>query len=291
MLVEEFLTHLASARRLSPHTVRAYTRDLRDLCRFLDEHRPGWAWSTVDRMDLRGFLGWLRRRELAPRTQRRKLSAVRSFLGFLHRTERLEANPAALLSGARGERRLPVHLSAADVRRVFDLAEVRAAEGDPLARRDLVVLELLYGSGLRLSELGRLDWDAIDLDRSRVRVWGKGGKERIVPLTAPAVTALRRWMVHSPPPGPVLRNNKGTRLSNRGVQRTVERCVRRLPGTESVSPHALRHSFATHLLDAGADLMAVKELLGHASLSTTRIYLHTSREHLRRAHGRAHPRA
>jgi len=297
--VADYLSHLENERQLSPHTVAAYNRDLSDLSCFLDDHlgTTAWEWADVDRTALRGFLGWLGRRGLARRTLARKLSATRAFLAFLHRNERLASNPARSLSTPKSERRLPPHLSESDLTRLFRAIEVRAAEGGLLPTRDLLIWELLYGSGLRLSELQQLDLGDVDLEGRQARVLGKGSKERLVPVTDRALMALARYhprraeIAAQADQGPLLVNNNGKRISRRGVQRTVERCLEHLAGVEGISPHALRHSFATHLLDSGADLMAVKELLGHASLSTTRIYLHTSKEHLRKTHRDAHPRA
>ncbi len=298
--VRAYLTHLAGERQLSPNTVKAYRRDLAHLVGFLDDHFGGdWQWEDVDRTALRGFLGWLNRRGLARRTLARKFSAARSFLRFLHREGRIPRNPAAGLSSPKPERRLPVHVSERDTRRLFDLLEVRAADGGFVATRDLLVFELLYGSGLRLAELQQLDLEDIDRAARQVRVLGKGRKERIVPMTSASHRALSRYLTarreRVEPAGrrsdALLLSKRGRRISRRGIQRTVRRCVDRLAGLDGVSPHSFRHSFATHLLNSGADLMAVKELLGHASLSTTRIYLHTSKEHLRAAYTKAHPRA
>lgn len=297
--LEDYLSNLENVRQLSVHTVAAYRRDLTDLSDFLDDYHgsPDWGWADVDRTALRGFLGWLGRRGLARRTLARKLSATRAFLTFLHREDRLTSNPARSLSAPRAERRLPPHLSELDLSRLFRAIEVRAAEGGLVPTRDLLVWELLYGSGLRLSELQQLDLGDVDLPGKQARVVGKGSKERLVPVTDRALVALGRYhprraeVAPDADAGALLVNNSGKRISKRGVQRTVERCLVHLAGVEGISPHALRHSFATHLLDSGADLMAVKELLGHASLSTTRIYLHTSKEHLRKTHKHAHPRA
>ncbi|MGD2068059.1 MAG: tyrosine-type recombinase/integrase [Gemmatimonadota bacterium] len=301
--VVDFLLHLEKERQLSPHTVKAYRRDLADLREFLTAYygTPEWGWEHVDRLTLRGFMGWLGRKGLARRTVARKVSAVRTFFRFMHVEERLDRNPVRVLRSPRQERRLPGHLSGGDVQRLFDLAEARAAENSLKGTRDLVVLELLYGSGLRLSELHALDLQDLDMIGERVKVRGKGRKERIVPLTRAAVTALRR---HEPRRaealGPdstrddrraLLLNGRGHRISRRGIQKAVGGLLEDAAGDQRLSVHALRHSFATHLLDAGADLMAVKELLGHVSLSTTRIYTHMSKERLKEVYRDAHPRS
>jgi tyrosine recombinase XerC len=298
-----FLRHLADERQLSENTVKAYRRDLEELEAFLDEYlgRTGWGWEEVDRLALRGFLGWCLRRGRSRRTVARKLSAVRSFFRFLHLEDRIPANPTRAVRAPKIDRRLPGHLSQADVRAVFDVAESRAAENTLAGTRDLVVLELLYGSGLRLAELHTLDLEALDRGRLLARVVGKGRKERIVPLTEAALRALDRYAPRRAEAaaargtpvdaGAVLLNARGGRLSRRSIQEAVHRCLETTAGARGLSAHALRHSFATHLLEAGADLMAVKELLGHVSLSTTQIYTHTTKERLQRVYRDAHPRS
>lgn len=295
----EFLAHLDHERQLSSHTVTAYRRDLLDFEHFLTEYygTPEWSPTGVDRLALRGFLGWCHRRGLARRTVARKISAVRSFFHYLHAEGRVAANPARTVRAPRLTRRLPVHLSRGEIDALFRAAELRASDHSFTGTRDLAILELLYGSGLRLSELCQLDVQHVDLVGEQLKVKGKGRKERIAPLTRAAVGALRRYMplraqiaAHGNRHA-LLLNRNGRRLTPRAVQKIVQRQLQRTAQAEGLSVHSLRHSFATHLLDAGADLMAVKELLGHASLSTTRIYTHTSRERLRQVYTKAHPRA
>ncbi len=294
-----FLRHLADERQLSPRTVGAYRQDLNDLERFLVEYygTPDWAWSRVDRLSLRSFLGWCSARGLAKRTIARKLSGVRSFFHFLHGEGRIPTNPARGIRQARGARRLPAYLQRRSTEGLFRLAETAAQENTLRGTRLLAMLELFYGSGLRLSELQGMNVDELDYITGQVKVRGKGRKERIVPLTASAVAALGRYesrradVSESPYRGPLFVNDGGRRLSARTIQRHVADLFAVAGESDGVSVHSLRHSFATHLLDQGADLMAVKELLGHASLSTTRIYAHTSRERLQRVYKDAHPRA
>lgn len=299
--VAEFLKTLRVGRRLSPHTVAAYRRDLRDLHIFLDDYvGPGeWKWTTVDRLALRSFLGWGRRRGLSRRTLGRKLSATRSFFRFLHREDRIPANPASGLRSPKAEQRLPGYAGRGALEAVFAHAESRSAEGGLRATRNLLVLELLYGSGLRLAEVQGLDLADIDRSSGQMRVLGKGRKERVVPLTRSSITALSRYEPRrheavrgsgSDSPA-LLVNDKGVRWSRRSIQRMVTSALEQSAAGAGLSAHSLRHSFATHLLDAGADLMAVKELLGHASLSTTRIYTHLSKERLLAAYKDAHPLA
>ena len=301
--VADFLEHLEKERQLSPHTVTAYRRDLADLADFLTDYygTPEWGWRHVDRLTLRGFMGMLTRKGLARRTVSRKVSAVRTFFRFLHAEERLERNPVRALRSPKEERRLPGHLSREDVRALFDLAEARAAENTLKGTRDLAVLELLYGSGLRLAELQGLDVPDLDLVSEQVKVRGKGRKERIVPLTRAAVTAVRRYEPRrlealaadatADDRRALLLSSRGRRISKRAIQQAVGALLEAASGDDRLGVHSLRHTFATHLLDGGADLMAVKELLGHVSLSTTRIYTHMSKERLKEVYRDAHPRS
>jgi integrase/recombinase XerC len=297
----DFLRHISDERQLSENTFIAYRRDLEELETFVSEYlgRTEWCWSEVDRLALRAFLGWCRRSGRSRRTAARKLSATRTFFRFLHRENRIDLNPARAVRATRTEKRLPGHLSESDVRSVFSAAEVRAEENTLSGTRDLVILELLYGSGLRLSELHGLDRNAIDAQRRLVRVRGKGNKERIVPMTGCAARAIERYeqrraeasaSARRSPEGALLLNRSGGRLSRRSIQDAVRRCLDRAAVDTGLSAHALRHSFATHLLENGADLLAVKELLGHVSLTTTQIYTHTTRERLLRIYRSAHPR-
>ncbi len=302
--VGEFLRHLADERQLSPNTVTAYRRDLHELETFVSEYlgRSDWGWEDVDRLALRGFLGWCRRGGRSRRTVARKLSASRTFFRFLHLEDRIPSNPTRAVRALKVDRRLPGHLSAADVKAVFDVAESRAVENTLPTTRDLLILEMLYGSGLRLSELYGLDLTALDRRGGQVRVLGKGNKERIVPVTQASLRALERYeprrgeALESARAGgggdqAVLLNARGGRLSRRSIQESVRRCLQAAATARGLSAHALRHSFATHLLERGADLLAVKELLGHVSLSTTQVYTHTTKERLLRVYREAHPRS
>lgn len=298
--VDRFVRHLQDERGLSPHTVEGYGRDLRQLADFLTGYlgRSDWGWEDpeVDRLALRSFLGWCERRRLSRRTSARKLSAARTFFSFLHLDGVVPHDPTRAVRTPKAEKRLPGHLAEPDAARVLEAAELRAAENTLQGTRDLVVLELLYGSGLRLSELYAMDVGDLERGRLQVRVLGKGRKERIVPVTARALDAVDRWLprraeVVAPGCGALLVNPSGTRLSRRSIQSTVTRTFEAAAAAHGLSTHALRHSFATHLLDRGADLLAVKELLGHVSLSTTRIYTHTSKERLLRVYRDAHPRS
>ena len=297
--VRDFLRHLTDERQLSSHTVAAYELDLRQLSEFLTEYlgHSNWRWADeeVDRLALRGFMGWLGRKGLSKRTVGRKLSATRSLLGFLHDEDRIPSNPATAVRAPKTEKTLPGHLTHGDASAVFAEAETRAEQNTLSSARDLVILELLYGSGLRLSELHGVDLESIDRGSKLVRVMGKGRKERIVPVSEAALTAIahyepRRSEVPNRADDALLVNARGGRLSRRSIQAAVSACFDVAAGARGLSAHALRHSFATHLLEAGADLLAVKELLGHVSLSTTQIYTHTTRDRLLRAYKDAHPR-
>lgn len=359
-LIADFLRYAEKERRLSPHTVDAYRRDVVDFHRFLGGHlEGGWGWDDVDRTDLRSYLGHLGDRGLKRSTIGRKLSAVRVFYRFLHRTERVAANPARVVRAPRGQRTLPGYLSESQADAMFELLRSRAEREDGfLAHRNRALVELIYSCGLRLAEARDLDLQDLDLRNGQARIRGKGGKERIVPVGRAAADALRAYLTRrervrrrrppsdaasgavggsgapagsasgapaasrapagsgapagseapsagsgapgaarpaEPPPGPVraplFLSVRGGRLSRRQIQRAVSRTLDAVARGEELSTHALRHSFATHMLNRGADLVAVKELLGHSSLSTTRIYTHTSVERLREVYERAHPRA
>jgi len=311
--LEDFLRYARKERRLSPNTVDAYRRDLDRFARFLREWLAtgDWSWSDVDRRAIRAFLGELDLEGLARSTVARKLSAVRTFFRFLHRNGRVGSNPADAVPTPRQERPLPGHLTADQTEELFELLRERAeADGGFVALRDRALVELLYSSGLRLAEARNLDLPEIDLPSGQVRVTGKGDKERVVPVGSRAVAAIRAYLPArarlleerrsaagaeagggSGPEHPLFVSERGRRLSRRQMQRDVGRALEAVAAGEGLSVHALRHSFATHMLDRGADLMAVKELLGHESLSTTRIYTHTSRERLKEVYRNAHPRA
>ncbi|MBT8462994.1 MAG: tyrosine-type recombinase/integrase [Gemmatimonadetes bacterium] len=301
--VEDFLRYVRVERRLSAHTEAAYRRDLRDFLLFLGDHmdRAEWTWSDVDRLDIRSWLGDLDGRGLKRSTVARKLSAVRAFYRFLHRTDAVSHNPARLVRTPRKRKELPGYLTKAQSEALFASLEAYATGDRPLAVRDRAMIEIIYSSGLRLAEVQGLDDGDLDLNRGLVKVLGKGGKERIVPVGARAREALADYLLRRPDVSkrelragdgrPLFISRRGSRISRRQIQRSVGAWLAWAAEGESLSVHALRHTFATHMLDEGADLLAVKELLGHSSLSTTRIYTHTSRERLTEAYRQAHPRA
>jgi integrase/recombinase XerC len=300
---DAFLRYVAHERQLSPQTVRAYGDDLREFSAFLGRYYGSdeWSWSGVDRLAIRSWMcDQATRRGLARSSIARKLSAVRSFYRWLHVEGGVEANPARAVRTPAKVRSLPGFLTREQMDAVFASAQLRAAEGGFHALRNLAIVELFYSAGLRVSELQGLNVDQLDLLSERVRVMGKGRRERIVPVGRMALGSLRAYYevrdrVLDAAPRPdgraVFLGQTGRRLSVRQIQNVVGAFLREVAGEAGLSTHSLRHTFATHMLDAGADLLAVKELLGHASLSTTQIYTHTSKERLKRVYRQAHPRA
>lgn len=293
--MDKFLSHLEFGRGFSPHTVRNYRIDLRQFRAFIEENAGGPE-SEIDYSVLRDFLGSLHGR-YNRRTIARKLSAVRSFFSFLEKSGIRDDNPAALLISPKQGKPVPVYLSVDDMFRLLE----GPYRKNPLGLRDLSILEMLYSCGLRVSELSGLDLDGVDREQRLVRVFGKGGKERIVPVGRvalaalerylEAVRALRRKIWGGGGKGPVFLNHRGGRLTTRSIARLVKRYAVALGLTSDISPHALRHTFATHLLDGGADLRSVQELLGHVSLSTTQKYTHVTLDRLMDVYDRAHPRS
>ncbi len=298
-LVAEWLEHLEKERQVSPHTVAAYRRDLESFVAFAGRYYDGqWDWKSVDRLGLRGFLGEMQRRGLARRSAARSLSALRSFYRYLQAHCGYDLNPVKGTRLPRLDKRLPTYLEKGQTESLFKNAETAAQAGDFASLRDIAILELFYSSGLRLSELAGLSLTDLDLLSDQVKVRGKGRKERIVPVGGRAVRVLRRYLERrnefaGARPGDrraVFINQRGGRLSPRSIQRSMHRLFDGI-SADGMRVHSLRHTFATHMLDAGADLRSVQEMLGHASLSTTQIYTHTSVERLKKVYQQAHPRA
>jgi integrase/recombinase XerC len=322
--LKAFLRFLALNRNASAHTVRAYESDLTQFIGYAAAHadlkKRDLQPSQLDREALRGFLGQLHKQGLSRATAARKLAAVRTFLRYLRREEVIEDDPGGLIATPKRDIRMPAHLSEAEMTALLD-----APAGDtPLSRRDRAILELFYASGLRLSELTGLDVEDLNLSAKMVRVLGKGGKERIVPFngstarafkaylsdremlvsgTAKAASYMKSVTAKAAPyvksdldrrrrrRDPLFVNYRGGRLTVRSVDRLVRRYVAASSARTGISPHALRHSFATHLLQRGADLRAIQELLGHASLSSTQRYTHVNAAQLLEVYRRSHPRA
>jgi integrase/recombinase XerC len=289
--VAAFLRHLERERNASPNTIRAYGEDLAQFTGHLRrelgrEPRP----EDADHLAIRSFLAELHRRGLAKSSSARKLAGLRTFFRYLCREGRLETNPGRLLATPRQERRIPAVLDEAEVEALLDMP------GDALAAvRGRAILELLYATGMRCAELVALDAGEVDLGARMVRVVGKGRKERVVLFGQPAQQALAAWLARRravrPRTDALFLNARGGRLTDRSVRALVARRVGQAALARRCSPHTLRHSFATHLLTRGADLRAIQELLGHASLSTTQRYTHVDTRHLLEVYRKAHPKA
>jgi integrase/recombinase XerC len=290
VLVGRFLGHLRTERRLSPHTLNAYQRDLSDFVEFV-EQRGISAWGEVNQGDIRAFVAARHRTGLSARSLQRALSAVRSFYTFLLREGAATSNPAQGVPVPKASRKLPRTLDTDQVARLLSLPG-----GDPLALRDRAIMELMYSSGLRLAELVSLNTTDVDLDEGVTRVTGKGAKTRVLPVGRVAVRVLRAWLTErvqlaSPGEAALFVNRRGTRLSSRTIQYRLRQWGIRRGLEGAVHPHMLRHSFASHLLESSGDLRAVQELLGHADISTTQIYTNLDFQHLAKVYDRAHPRA
>lgn len=305
--IAEFLTHLEKERDLSPNTVQAYRRDLGEFSTWLAQTYgvSGWDWNELTRTSIRGYMAHLTRRGLAKRSIARQLSAVRSFYRWMHRDERVEVNPARAVGSPRLPRTLPGYLDRQQADTLIQHAETRARSLEFSDVRNLAMLELFYSSGLRLSEMRGIDLGDLDLVSQQVKVRGKGRKERIVPIGDHAQRALRNYLAKRDAllaklggvkagrvsRGAVFLSERGARISPRAIQHAMVGLLDAVSEGADLTTHSLRHTFATHLVDAGADLRAVQELLGHASISTTQIYTHTSVERLKKVYRQAHPRA
>jgi integrase/recombinase XerC len=292
-----FESHVRLERGRSSHTIRAYLSDLRSLQAHAQE-RGSTGPHLLTLNLLRSWLSSLAAHGAARSTIARRAAAARSFCAWATRRGILEVDPAERLVSPVPGRHLPAVLKAHEAAQLLDVAAVAADDGDPMGLRDVAMLELLYATGIRVGELVRLDIDDVDDARRTVRVMGKRAKERVVPFGLPAHDAMTAWLRHGrpevvrPASGPALfLGRRGSRVDPRVVREVVHLLAGAVPGGPDVSPHGLRHSAATHLLDGGADLRAVQELLGHASLATTQIYTHISIERLRSTYERAHPRA
>lgn len=302
-LLEEFLNYLVAERGLSSNSVDAYGRDLTQFTAFLSE--KGRKVLDVTSGLLRDYLSRLSEAGLAPRSVARKLSAIRMFLRYLNDTGKLDSDPGENISNPKLGRKLPEVLSFEEVKRVLDAASSAQRSADSerataLALRDHAMLEVLYGAGLRISELTALKMGDLYLEEGFLRVVGKGDKERVVPLGTPAINAVRRYRdtgrpelvkIHSEAKNILFLNVRGGPLSRMGAWKIIHSYVQAAGIKGHVTPHTFRHSFATHLLEGGADLRAVQEMLGHADISTTEIYTHVDRSYLREVYKTFHPRA
>jgi integrase/recombinase XerC len=291
--IRDFLEYIAKERGYSAHTLSAYRQDLLLFDQYaMATFGPQPLRDLMTRGVLRAFVYSLRDRRLKARSVARKVAALKSFSKYCVRRKFLGANPAKTLASPRLDKVLPVFLTQRQTRALAARATgTRTAE----EIRDEAIVELLYGTGMRLNELFLLNEDAVDRRNGVVRVMGKGRKERVVPVTPDATSAIERYLGNRAdrggPQAPLFTNGKGRRLSRRQIERIVARRLSAVSMHKKRSPHVLRHSFATHLMDSGADIRAVKELLGHASLATTQVYTHISKEHLQKVYRQAHPRS
>ncbi|HEV7396992.1 MAG TPA: tyrosine recombinase XerC [Pyrinomonadaceae bacterium] len=303
-LLNQFLEHLRYERNVSEHTLRNYQSDLLQFCEHLAPQDPQTGkraeleLAQIDHLTIREWLAALHTAHKKKSSVARKLAALRTFFQFLVREGILELNPAKLVATPRLEKKLPKHLSVEDAIRFIETPDLET----DLGKRDRAILELLYATGVRVSELTKLNVHDIDFGNKLIRVSGKRRKERIVPFGDPAGDAIRNYLparaaflsqapITLQDPGALFLNYQGTRITTRSVGRMIEKYIRVCSGRYDLSPHALRHSFATHLLDSGADLRDIQELLGHARLSSTQIYTHVSMEKLIEVYDKSHPKA
>jgi integrase/recombinase XerC len=289
--------HLSAERNLAAHTVRAYVGDVLGLLR----HAAVLGHTDVGSLDLRTLRSWLANQQTlgkARSTMARRATAVRVFTAWAQRTGRADVDPGAALGTPKAHKPLPPALNAGEARALLEAAAVRADDGSAVGARDVAILELLYATGIRVGELCGLDVDDVDRGRRVVRVFGKGRKERTVPYGVPADRAIGAWLQRGRPQllvpgaGPAMfLGARGGRIDQRAVRTLVHDRLAEVPEAPDMGPHGLRHTAATHLLEGGADLRTVQEMLGHASLSTTQIYTHVTTDRLRQAYRLAHPRA
>ena len=296
-LLADYERHLVSERDLADHTVRSYLGDLTSLL----EHARRLGQDDISQLDLRTLRSWLagqQTRGRARTTLARRATAARVFTAWLARTGRTPTDPGASLATPKAHKTLPSVLRADEAADLIRSATELADDGSPVGVRDVAMLELLYATGIRVGELCGLDVDDLDRHRNVVRVLGKGRKERVVPFGHPAAAALDRWLTSGRPllvaegaGGALFLGARGKRIDQRAVRTLVHRRIADVPGAPDIGPHGLRHTAATHLLEGGADLRSVQELLGHASLATTQLYTHVTTDRLRKAYQQAHPRA
>ena len=300
--LDKYMNYLEAERGLSPYTVRNYTMDLignyargaeKGFFQFLRAKQVS-SLDKVDKQVMRDYMSWLMSQGVVKSSIARKLSAIRSFYRYLVREQMVPANPLEKASSPKLDRRLPSFLTIAEMVRLLEAPD----RSTPQGLRDRALLELLYAAGLRVSELESLNLEQLNIETNEIRVWGKGSKERMVLIGEPAAHALNNYLAHSRPTllskkkaNAVFLNQYGGRLPARRIQKILDKCARKAGLEKKVHPHVLRHTFATHLLDGGADLRVVQELLGHAQLATTQIYTHVSQSQARKIYQSAHPMA
>lgn len=299
-LVDKFLRYLEIERNSSPHTIISYRTDLEQFTEFITSEKniaSSPDINKITRLDIRMWLGELSEQGLARSTMARKVASIRSFFKYCFKRGHIAKNPAHLLILPKQQKRLPKTINSPDIEQIMELAD-----GDsPAEVQNRAIMELLFGTGIRLSELTQLNLADLNFGQKQVTVQGKGNKQRIVPIGAHALNALRKHLEHrallhgkrtdNDAKRAVFLAAGGQRIYSRFVQRVVKKLIESVSEVQQKSPHVLRHSFATHLLDAGADIRVIKELLGHANLSATQVYTHTSVEHLKNIYKQAHPRA
>jgi len=300
--LNRYVNYLEAERGLSPYTVRNYTADLignyvrgaeKGFFQFLNMKHIS-SLDEVDKHVVRDYMSWLMTQGVVKSSIARKLSAVRSLYRYLVREEKISANPLEKASSPKLDRRLPSFLTVEETVRLLEAPDLSTPQGI----RDRALLELLYAAGLRVSELENLNLEQLNMETNEIRVWGKGSKERMVLIGAPAASALNNYLAHSRPVlmgkrkmNAIFLNKYGGRLPARRIQKILDRCAQKAGIEKKVHPHVLRHTFATHLLDGGADLRVVQELLGHAQLATTQVYTHVSQSQARKVYQAAHPMA
>lgn len=282
--LDKFILYLEIEKNYSPHTILNYRIDLTEFLKFIKQIPI----KKIDYHLLRKFLAQMRGKQYRPRTLARKLSSLRSFFRFLHRENFIEVNPAVLLMSPKLDKTLPKFLTESEITQLIEAPPLKTSSG----RRDRAILETLYSTGIRVSELVGLNVDQVDLIGNIAKIAGKGKKERLIPVGDKALNAIRDYLqCRKHQSSALFLNKNGSRLSDRSVRNIINKHIRAVSLTHDISPHVLRHSFATHLLNRGADLRAVQELLGHVNLSTTQIYTHVTTDRLKEVYNRAHPRA
>ena len=293
-LLDKYLFYLKMERNYSAHTINAYATDLNQFFEFLED-RNRFSAKQINKTVLRSFLGYLKNNGISATSINRKIASLRSFFKFLKQQGIINQNPVAHIFSLKTEQKLPPNVSFQQILSILELPD----DSTFIGSRDRTMLEILYGTGIRLSELANLELNDIDFNSALIKVKGKGAKERIIPIGQAAIDSLGNYLTYRKTLIEMKKsdcrhlflNKFGSKLSNRKIHDRIKKYLMQIVGAGKTHPHVLRHSFATHLLDEGADLLAVKELLGHTSLSTTQIYTHVSAEHLKKVYKQAHPRA